>query len=197
MNRDSWSENVHALESKYQTVAEVYASGSKGRILHVPSRLVATNLPNHLLSKGWNRGICCKHLFRQEIEKAKDLNFEKMGFRAWGEDESWIALFEVVDRNQIFPIIEHLCDDFSNEEVALIENLFADEEWCTPLKAYSRLLEIAVSDCFQKRKDLGKWYKYYKDVSHHLYGNSASKADLKRSLSSTESIFFVNRDTSG
>jgi hypothetical protein len=32
------------------------------------------------------------------------------------KDETWIALFEIVGRDQIFPVVGHLCEGFTKNE---------------------------------------------------------------------------------
>ena len=192
MSNTSWQKLAQDLMNRYCAVSEFHVGGAEGIILRVPSGSEAREIPRSLLSHSWEKGVCCKHLYQPEIEKAMDLNYKTTGLRSWSPKESWLALFKNVSRNQIFPIIEHLCDEFTTDEVALIEDLFSDVEWCTPLLASCKGLEMAVSDSFENEVDLDKWYLLYRDVSHQLFGNSHTKSDLKRSLSKARSVFFIN-----
>lgn len=192
MSKKSWENAVQELIDRYRAVSELQVDGARGIILHLPTGSEARELPRSLLGYCWERGICCRHLYQPEIEKAMDLNYKIMGLRSWRPTESWLALFKTVSREQIFPIIEQLCDEFTKNEVRLIEELFSDIEWCTPLLASGRGLEVAVSDGFEEEVDFDKWYFRYRDVSCQLFGNSHSKSDLKRSLSRARSVFFIN-----
>lgn len=192
MKNESWESKIQELINRYRLVSELQVGDAKGRILHSPIASEVRDLPGNLLEYSWENGICCQHLYRPEIEKAMDLNYERTGIPGWRPTESWIALFEVVARDQIFPIVGHLCDELSKSEVALIEGLFSDIQWCTPLIASNRSLKIAVSDSFENEVDLEKWFFRYREVSCELYGHSRTKSDFKRSLSRGRSLFFMN-----
>ena len=192
MKDKTWESAVQELVNKYRLVSEFQVGDAKGYILHSPIASEVRGLISSLLKYSWKNGICCQHLYRPEIEKAMDLNYERIGIHGWRPSESWIALFEIVGRDQIFPIIGHLCDEFTKNEVALIEELFSDIEWCTPLIASGRSLEVAVSDSFENEVDLEKWFFRYREVSCELYGHSRTKSDFKRSLSRGRSLFFMN-----
>ncbi|WP_200273341.1 hypothetical protein [Luteolibacter pohnpeiensis] len=199
MSATEWHGLYETCVKTIPVVRDLNRGSMRGVILRFPGKIEAESFEEWMQPKAWGNSICSLvEGYTKTLTPAMILDSIRLtGELPLGDKSRHVAIFEHVDRSDIFNVIDLLQSGFNESELTIIKESLSMLDWCSLRYVGKQIIRIGINVNILEIGELDEIIMRYQDALKKLCFPRQSKKQILSILQASNSLYFADLGTGG